>query len=178
MLIKRLASNEIEEAILSESSVVIFSLESCQDCIILEQNLLEVSNNQIPIYKVGRQKLAPSLAKKWHIGYAPRVLFFKNGIPVGRFYGLKSVTELNNKFQEFKTTGRVLSDRSDSEEECLFRDRVIAALNWNWGKDKEDKINRFFDISDVIFETNPDWSILTIEQIKDLLPTSASSDLN
>lgn len=150
-------------------SVVVFSLENCAPCKVIYANLQEAAPSHVRLYVADKRRLSPALAKKWYVGYPPRTIFFKDGEAVGRFYGGKTVPELTALFAELAATGRVLSDRTDGEEECRFRDKVLAALAWEWKTDREAKADKFLVIADKIFDENDNWSVLTVEQIKQLL---------
>ena len=166
---------DFDEAIKEGYVCVVFSSKDCPPCEYLKNSLVKLNYPNVKLYEFHVAQLgAEPLTKKYHVSFVPRTIVFQDGKEVARFLLQHTVDDLQRFFQEIMSTGRFLFDPQDSEEICRFHMLVQDALDWDWKgmtqEKKTDKANEWIEIADDIRDKEPRWRLLSLEEVKPLLP--------
>lgn len=155
-------------------SFVFFTVESCKTCTVLKPIIEQAEPEfpQIDFYLFdAKSEDTRDITRKYEVNYLPRILFFKDGEEVGKFYGCPAFNKLKELIGKVLSTGELLPDDSDSEEVTKFYKKIKLVLNLNLKEcsSKEEmykKAEQLMDISHNIIDSNPRWSKLNSQQLE------------
>lgn len=174
-MINRISVKEFDKIIQEDRfTCITFSTRDCGACVKLKTSIEETKDlyPSISFYEMHSKQLdILEVVRRYRINMAPRQIFFKSGKEVGRMVGFKTPKELQKRFAELLNTGHILSTAEDTEEIHRFMNLTQKASNIDWKVIDKSKwntqANKLMDLSYELITKNSDWSVLTLDQVRD-----------
>jgi len=158
-------------------SCVLFTTKNCPPCEHLKSTIISIEDDyeEVKFYTFDINQLgAKELLSKQRVNFVPRMVTYIDGKDVGRFLWANYPLEYYQRCLEFLLdqlieTGRFLTAKSDVDEICLFRNRVMESMNWDGrGKNRIEKAEKMTTIADWIVDRDRNWGHMEKAQL-DLL---------
>lgn len=146
-------------------SLVFFTQETCTPCAGLHPVLKYIEDEYPKIdfyfYDVGPEKYK-EIPRGFKVKYLPRVLFFKDGKEVGRFWGPRDRNQLRLLLNKLLETGELWPDKNDPEAVTELHKKVQKALDFKFTKEttmaeRTAAAEKLMSISEEIIELYPKW---------------------